>query len=123
METILVVEDEEMLLELLETILIGSGYTVLTAKDGQEALELYMSRDGKIDLILSDMGLPRLGGWEMFQKIHKMNPSMKAILASGYLDPKLRKELIEAGAVDFVQKPYEPDIILARIREALDSKS
>jgi response regulator RpfG family c-di-GMP phosphodiesterase len=67
------------------------------------------------------MGLPRLGGWEMFQKIHEINPSAKAILASGYLDPKLRKEMIEAGAVDFVQKPYEPDIILNRIREALDS--
>jgi CheY-like chemotaxis protein len=122
METILVVEDEEMLLELLETIISGEGYNVLTAKDGQEALEIYIQREGKIDLILSDMGLPRLGGWEMFQKIHKMNPAAKAILASGYLDPKLRLEMIEAGAVDFVQKPYEPDIILNRIREALDSR-
>ena len=122
METILVVEDEEMLLELLETIISGEGYNVLTAKDGQEALEIYIQREGKIDLILSDMGLPRLGGWEMFQKIHKMNPAAKAILASGYLDPKLRLEMIKANAVDFVQKPYEPDIILNRIREALDSR-
>jgi two-component system, cell cycle sensor histidine kinase and response regulator CckA len=123
METILIVEDEEMLLELLETILAGGGYNVLKAKDGMEAIDIYKSHEGKIDLILSDMGLPRLGGWEMFQQIHDINPSQKAILASGYLDPKLREEIIDAGAMDFVQKPYEPDIILTRIREVLDYKS
>ncbi|MFI5251637.1 MAG: response regulator [Bacteroidota bacterium] len=121
METILLVEDEEMLLDLLQTILLSKGFNVLTAKDGLEAIDVYKSHEGKIDLILSDMGLPRMGGWEMFCQIKEMNPKVKAILASGYLDPNLKAEMIKAGAKDFVQKPYEPDIILKRIREVIDT--
>ena len=119
-ERILLVEDEVMLLDLLATILEARGYTVLTAKDGVEAIEVFTQQEGKIDLIISDMGLPRLGGWEMFQRIKEIDGKVKAILASGYLDPDLRAEMIRAGAKDFIQKPYEPDIILKRIREVID---
>lgn len=120
-ETILLVEDEEMLLDLLRSILESRGYNVLTAKDGLEAIDVYKSKSGAIDLIISDMGLPRLGGWEMFQRIKEINGRVKAILASGYLDPDLRAEMIKAGAKDFIQKPYEPDVILKRIREVIDN--
>jgi len=119
-ETILIVEDEEMLANLLSSILKDQGYNTLIAHDGQEGVNIFQSNSDKIDLVLSDMGLPRMGGYEMFMKIREINPAVKAILASGYFDPSLKKELLEAGAKDFVQKPYVPELIIKRIREILD---
>jgi len=119
-ETILVVEDEEMLLDLVKNILEGKGYQVLTAKDGLEAIRVYADHKDEVSLVLSDIGLPKLGGVGVFLKLKEMNPNLKAILASGYLDPELRSEMREAGATDFVQKPYEPNQILKRIRYVID---
>lgn len=121
-ETVLVVEDEEMLALLLKSILEDQGYHVMTAKDGQEALSIYRKHFREIAVILSDMGLPRLGGWEMFQEMKRMNPTVKAILASGYFDPNLKIDLINAGAKDFIQKPYIAEVILSRIREVIDGQ-
>ncbi len=119
-ETVLLVEDEEMLLDLLAGLLQSQGYNVLTAKDGQEGLEIFTAHANEISLVLSDMGLPRLGGWEMFQKMKEVNPNVRAILASGYFDPNVKMDLLKAGAKDFIQKPYVPDQILIRIREVID---
>ncbi len=118
--TILLVEDEESLLEVLRLVLIGTGYSVLTARDGNEAVELYRRHKEQIDLVLSDMGLPTLGGWEMFQQIRAINPVAKVILASGYYNAALRDEFVQAGACDFIQKPYIPDVILQKIRDVIE---
>jgi two-component system cell cycle sensor histidine kinase/response regulator CckA len=120
-ETILIVEDEEMLRDLLKTFLTGNGYTVLTAQNGEEGLEIFRERGREISLVLSDMGLPRLGGWEMFQQMKEIDDGVKVILASGYFDPNLKMDLVKAGAKDFIQKPYVPDYILRRIREVIDA--
>ncbi len=122
-EKVLLVEDEEMLRELLAGLLASQGYEVLTAEDGQAGLEIYAAKFDSIALVLSDMGLPKLGGWEMFQKMKEINPSVKAILASGYFDPNVKMDLLKAGAKDFIQKPYIPDQILKRIREVIDEES
>jgi PAS domain S-box-containing protein len=119
-ETILLVEDEEMLLDLLKSLLEEQGYHVLTAKDGLEGLETYKSHKETVALVLSDMGLPKMGGWDMFQKMREVNPKVLAILASGYFDPTLKLDMLKAGAKDFIQKPYVSNEILARIREILD---
>jgi len=120
-ETVLIVEDEEMLRDLLKTFLSGNGYTVLTAQNGEEGLEVFRERGKEISLVLSDMGLPRLGGWEMFQQMKELDGDVKVILASGYFDPNLKMDLVKAGAKDFIQKPYVPDYILRRIREVIDA--
>ena len=122
-ETILLVEDEPMILDLLKEVLESGGYSVMVAQNGEEAVEVYTQAKDKIALVLSDMGLPKLGGWEAFQKMKQVNPRVKAILASGYLDPNLRNEMIKSGARDFIQKPYIPDQILRRVREVIDSTS
>jgi len=122
-ETVLLVEDEPMILELLKEVLESGGYKVMTAQNGEEAVEMYTRSKEQIAVVLSDMGLPKLGGWEAFQRMKKVNPRVKAILASGYLDPHLRTEMIKGGARDFIQKPYVPDQILKRIREVIDSTS
>jgi PAS domain S-box-containing protein len=122
-EKVLLVEDEEMLRDLLAGLLTAQGYEVLTAEDGQQGLEIYAANADSIALVLSDMGLPRLGGWEMFQKMKELNPGVKAILASGYFDPGVKMDLLKAGAKDFIQKPYIPDQILKRIREVIDDQT
>jgi len=120
-ETILVVEDEEMLLELVKNLLEDKGYKVMTARDGQEAIELYARYKKEIALVLSDMGLPKMSGWDAFRRMREIDPNVKAILASGYLDPNVRSEMLRAGAKDFVQKPYDVNQILLRLREIIES--
>jgi two-component system cell cycle sensor histidine kinase/response regulator CckA len=119
-EVILIVEDEETLRELLKNFLEERGYRVLTAGDGLEGLEIYREHYTDIALVLSDMGLPRLGGWEMFQKMREINPAIAAILASGYFDPRLKMDMLNAGAMDFIQKPYVAEEVHRRIREIID---
>ena len=121
-ETILIIEDEPMLLELLEILLTTNGYTVLKASDGEEAVKIFEEHLESIALVLSDMGLPKLGGWEVFQKMRQLKPEVRSILASGYLDQQLRSDQLAAGAKDFIQKPYIPDQILRRIREVIDER-
>jgi len=119
-ETLLVVEDEESLLRLVKGLLQEKGYQVFTARDGLEAVETYNKHRDEIALVFADMGLPILGGWEAFLKMKELNPSVKVVFGSGYLDPNAKSELLKLGAKDFLQKPYTPDTILRRIREVLE---
>jgi CheY-like chemotaxis protein len=119
-EVILLVEDEKMLSDLLTDILRSNGYEVITAADGAEALEVYRENRERIDLVLTDLGLPKVGGWDLVKEIRKMNPETKVIVASGYFDPNARSEMVNAGAKDFVQKPYVPRDVLLRVREVID---
>ncbi len=122
-ETVLLVEDEEMLLDLLQVFLEENGYRVLVARDGMEAVELYEKHALEITVVLSDMGLPKLGGWEAFRRMKVIDPTVRCILASGYFDPDLRAEMIKEGALDFVQKPYVPSVILSHITAAIRDSS
>ena len=119
-ETILIVEDEEMLTELMKIILEEKGYTVLTASDGDEAVALYTRHQREIRLVLSDLGLPRMNGFEVYRKLKNLNPGIRMILASGYLEPEMKSQILREGARYFIQKPYTPDTILRTIRRVLD---
>jgi PAS domain S-box-containing protein len=117
--TILLVEDEEMLRDLGVTILEGEGYRVLAAKDGVEAVELFEAHRDDIGLVVCDLGLPRLGGREAFLKMKESRPGVRAIVASGYLEPTIRSEMLKAGVLDTIQKPYDFNELLAKIRDAI----
>jgi PAS domain S-box-containing protein len=119
-ETILFVEDEEVLRTLMKTQLENKGYRVLTAQDGKEAIQMYTQHEQDIALVLTDIGLPRLSGQEVVATISALNPHARIIVASGFLDPDVRAVLSKAGAKDFAQKPYVPGEILAKVREVLD---
>ncbi len=121
-ELILLVEDEEILRELVKSSLEEKGYRVIEAGDGTEAVETFRARKNEIALVLCDMGLPKIGGWDAFQMMRQVKPDVSIIFASGYLDPALKAEIIKDGAKDFVQKPYEPEAIVKRIREVIDGK-
>ncbi|MBX2991192.1 MAG: response regulator [Bacteroidetes bacterium] len=122
-ETILVVEDEQLLLDLVKGLLESKGYKVLSAVDGLEAINIYSSKKDEIDLVLTDLGLPKIDGWEAFQRMKEINPNVKVVFASGYIDTTLRSNLLRAGAKDLVQKPYLPDEILNRVRELVSREA
>lgn len=122
-ETILLVEDEELLIESVCHLLKSKGYKVYTAIDGKEAVKLYEQHKQKIDLVITDMGLPGITGKDVFKKLREMNPGVKVVLASGFFEPEIKSELLKAEASGFIQKPYIPDDILRIIREMLDTKS
>ncbi len=124
-ETILIIEDEEMLLDSLKSTLLERGYSVVTARDGEEGVQMYSLRardlfGNGIDVVISDLGLPKLSGDEVFKKIRSINPEAKIILASGFIDPTVKMELKKAGLKYFVQKPYSPDKVIQTIRQILD---
>ncbi|MBP8976347.1 MAG: response regulator [Bacteroidetes bacterium] len=110
---LLIVEDEDYLRLLLVEILSEHGYTVFEAEDGEEAVETYRQHQNEIDIVLSDLGLPHLGGWEAFEKMREINSNVKGILASGYFDPQLKERILATGAKYFIQKPYNPPDIIA----------
>lgn len=121
-ETILVVEDEPMLRDLLQSALEQKGYAVLTAADGEEAVHVYLKNDRRIALIVSDVGLPKMSGVQVHATIKEICPDVRFILASGYLEPDQKRGILAAGVKEFIQKPYEFDEILRTIRKVLDQK-
>jgi PAS domain S-box-containing protein len=118
-QTILLVEDEEMLRDLGVSILESEGFRVLAAKDGVEAVTLFEANSEEIGLVVCDLGLPRLGGREAFLKMKERKPSVRAIVASGYLEPTIRSEMLKAGVIDTIQKPYDFNDLLAKIRSVI----
>lgn len=118
--TILLVEDEPLLLEVMRSLLEHKGYQVLEATDGLEAVEMYQRHHPQIDLVIADLGLPKLGGWEAFLKMKAINGSVRALFASGYLDPDLRNNILRhEGPLDFIQKPYVPNEIFRKVERLL----
>jgi two-component system cell cycle sensor histidine kinase/response regulator CckA len=122
-ETILLVEDEGMLLDIMQTHLRSKGYRVIPAMDGQQAVDLYRAHSSEIHLVLTDIGLPVLSGIEEFHKLKKINAGVKVIIASGFFEPDVRMTLSAAGAKGFIQKPYVINDILEKIREVLDENN
>jgi PAS domain S-box-containing protein len=122
-ETILLVEDEEFLLEMACISLESSGYKVYRAEDGIEAVEVYIAHKDEINLVITDMGLPGMTGAEEYGKLKELNPQIKVILSSGFLDPEVKAGLLEAGALGFLQKPFKPQEILKMVRDVLDKKT
>lgn len=111
-ETILVVEDEESLRELLCEILEPKGYTVLTAEDGEKGMTVYQKYRKEIALVISDLGLPKFGGDELFRRLKKANPDVRLILSSGYMEPGMKFKTLKDGVRDFIPKPYNPNEVL-----------
>jgi DNA-binding NtrC family response regulator len=86
-ETLLFVEDEPRQLQLMQSFLKGEGFAVLTARDGAEAVEVHRRFKDEIAVVILDLGLAKMNGWQAFQMMKKLNPQLKGILASGYLSP------------------------------------
>jgi PAS domain S-box-containing protein len=126
-ETILVAEDEEALRNLAREILEGLGYTVLLAKNGEEAVEMYKERRKQIDLLLLDVVMPRIGGWEAHERIRELGGDAPLIFMTGYSSETVQSQFdkqnrsLEASGAVVLQKPYNVGELGRKIREALDT--
>jgi two-component system cell cycle sensor histidine kinase/response regulator CckA len=120
-ETIVVVEDEGQVRELVQEILQAEGYTVLTAANGEEGLRLCTEYDGPIDLLLTDVVMPGLSGPEMAQCILPVHPTIKVVFMSGYASDAIGIHGVLDPGTAFLQKPFTPDILIGKVRETLDT--
>ena len=116
LRTILVVEDEQLMLRLLEKFLSRQGYQVLVASDGEQAIEAYCRHKTEIDVVLLDVGLPKVRGMDVLLKMKDENPDVRVVIASGYLEPEVKSEMYRAGVNDFVDKPYMLPEVLETLR-------
>jgi signal transduction histidine kinase/DNA-binding response OmpR family regulator len=120
-ETLLLVEDEEGVRDLIREWLIGHGYHVLAAANGVEAVEISNDYAGPIDLLLADVVMPLMGGPALSKHLASVRPDLKVIYVSGYADDALGdRQVIEAGAA-FLQKPFTLDSLVRKVREILDA--
>jgi signal transduction histidine kinase/ActR/RegA family two-component response regulator len=119
--TILLAEDEEAVRDLASEFLKASGYTVLVAKDGLEALEIAEQRRGSIHVLVTDVVMPRMRGTELARKLKRCHPELKIVYMSGYLEHDSQDGSYERGAA-FLQKPFTRESLLLKIRELIDGK-
>jgi len=122
LEPILVVEDSDMLLGLVLSILDGEGYRVLTATQGEEALQVLRDSKEPIRLLLTDVIMPKMNGWELVERARALHPGLKVLFMSGYP----AKEVAPDGSLPikepFLQKPFSPKVLKEKVREILDGK-
>lgn len=122
-ETILVVEDESDVLNFVVDTLTNYGYKVLGSNDSEKAYSLYRSLNSEIDMIVSDVILPKISGPELVQKILASKPSLKVVYMSGYSESMIGKHGIVGTEINFIQKPFSPYELTRKIRESLDVNS
>ena len=121
-ETILLAEDEESVHLLVTDILRQQGYTVLHAKNGEEALKMVEGSEMGIDMLLSDVVMPRMGGVELAQTIRSLNPSCKILFISGYSEDAHAIQRIINTKFKFVKKPFSPALLTEKVREVLEEE-
>ncbi|HEX9691702.1 MAG TPA: PAS domain S-box protein [Gemmatimonadales bacterium] len=122
-EVILLAEDDDSVRAPTATILRRQGYTVLEAANGREAMALVETHQGPIDLILTDVVMPELGGVSMVEQLRPLRPEVKVLYISGYTDDAIaRQGLLRPGA-HYLEKPFTPVALLRRVRQVLDARS
>jgi CheY-like chemotaxis protein len=121
-ETILLVEDEDMVRELVHSALEDLGYTVLVAHRGDEAMSLARAYPNQIDLLLTDVIMPRLSGRELAEQLQALRPQTKVLFMSGYTDDAVIRHGLLMAQVEFLQKPFSPSDLSTKVRQVLDKK-
>jgi len=119
-ETVLLVEDEAELRDLLAEVLEDTGYTVLRAGDGAEAVKVCAERERPIDLLLTDVVMPGMSGRELAARVQPLRPAMKVLYMSGYTDGAIVHHGVLEPGIAFIQKPFAPPAIAHKVREVLD---
>ena len=123
-ETVLVVEDETPLRNLVRTILERHGYRILEAGTGVEALQVWQEHRQSIDVLLTDMVMPDgLTGHELAERVRAERPDLKLIYSSGYSHEVLGQDVILREGINFLQKPYAPRKLLQTVRDCLERRN
>ena len=121
-ETVLLVEDEDAVRSLATRVLRRSGYNVLVARDGMEAIELAGHYEGIIHLVVSDMVMPQIGGREVAEQLLQRRPAPRVLLISGYAPDDL-PEAPPGVSYEYLQKPFTPDVLTQKVRDVLDGRA
>jgi PAS domain S-box-containing protein len=122
-ETVLLVDDEKSLRKLGKRVLAAAGYRVLEASDGAMALRVAAEEVGEIDLVLTDVEMPTLGGRGMVEELHELSPGLRVLFMSGYTDNEILRRGIRTSETDFLQKPFTAEALCAAVRAALSKPS
>ena len=122
-ETILLVDDEEMIIDVGGQLLEKLGYAVLEARGGREAIQIYQENKDDIDMIILDMIMPDMGGSEVYDKIKTFDPEVKVLLSSGYSVDGQATEILKRGCNGFIQKPFNLKKLSKKIREVLNKNA
>ncbi|MBA7677816.1 Sensor kinase CckA [subsurface metagenome] len=121
-ETILLVDDEEVVRNMIATTLKTFGYTVLQAESGEEALQIYeQSSEKPIHLMITDVVMPGMSGYELVKQLSKKIPDIKVLYISGYTDNTIVHHGMLNKGLHFLQKPFTPNVLAEKVREVLDS--
>jgi two-component system, cell cycle sensor histidine kinase and response regulator CckA len=118
-ETILLVEDEPAVRRLVSQMLLLTGYTVLEAASGPEAVALITQRREPVNLLLTDIVMPSMSGGELADKLSHDYPFMRVLFTSGYMDDSVVNEIVARGA-QFLPKPFSPEVLMRKVRDVLD---
>ncbi|MCJ7616493.1 MAG: response regulator, partial [Desulfobacterales bacterium] len=120
--TILLVDDEADVRKICMSILEKIGCRVLSAEDGQEAIELYRNNKDEIDIVLLDLIMPNMSGGEVYDRLKEINPEVKVLLSSGYSIDGEATEILNRGCNGFIQKPFNINELSQKIRKILEKK-
>jgi two-component system cell cycle sensor histidine kinase/response regulator CckA len=120
-ETILLVEDEEQVRQIAEVILENQGYQVLVAVNGEQALTLVEQHDNDIDLMITDVVMPQMGGRELGERLSSSRPGMRVLYMSGYTDDAIVRHGLMDERLEFIEKPFTADGLARKVRMVLDS--
>jgi two-component system cell cycle sensor histidine kinase/response regulator CckA len=121
-ETVLVVDDDPLALDLIELMLAPLGYKVLLASDSEEALQVAESRDGEIDLLLTDMIMPGITGLDLVRQFMHRYPKTKVMFMSGYMCPSIAHQDVALSEKAFVLKPFTTNTLARKMRSVLESE-
>ncbi|MEY4578363.1 MAG: hypothetical protein RL701_3066 [Pseudomonadota bacterium] len=119
-ETVLIVEDDELVCDTLQRALLDTGYSVLAARDGERALALASDHATTIDLLVTDVVMPKLSGRQLAERLTLLRPELQVLFVSGYLDQIVLPDRISGMPTHFLAKPYTLEIMLRTVRELLD---
>jgi CheY-like chemotaxis protein len=122
-ETVLLIDDEEMILDIGSKMLETLGYKVMTAAGGKLGVKIYEQNCGKIDLVILDMIMPGFSGAVTFESLRRIDPSVRVLLSSGYSMEGQAKEIMQNGCRGFIQKPFSMTELSRKIRRTLHKKS
>jgi signal transduction histidine kinase/CheY-like chemotaxis protein len=121
-ETVLLIDDEEIIIDIGEQILERLGYRALTARSGKEAIEIYRANKSKINIVILDMIMPDMGGGETYDRLKKINSEIKVLLSSGYSINGQASEIMNRGCDGFIQKPFNVEQLSMKIRGILSNE-
>jgi CheY-like chemotaxis protein len=120
-ETILIVDDEEVVQHLAKDVLTSLGYRVVVAADGKEALRFYKERAGEIALVLLDIMGPQMKGDKVYTMLKRVNPEVKVLFSSGHSRDQKTNRFLREGGANFIQKPYTMVSLAQEVRKTLDT--